>query len=229
METIQNLRANTFTEPRGWLEIDLENFVLEKLKNYIEEAKQNPVNMNKILAGNISKSLSLEDKNNWFFQNVLRVAIDRYKEIFPEHTKTEIMLSEDAPYCLANFWVNFQKQHEFNPIHNHGGLWSFVIWVKIPTDWREQHAIPMSGNSNCPKASDFEFLHSTMMGKISYTRFGLDKESEGRMLFFPAKLDHQVYPFYNCDEERISISGNIVFDISDKTMREYRYENRRRY
>ena len=32
---------------------------------------------------------------------------------------------------------------------------------------------------------------------------------EGTMLFFPSKLLHAVYPFYNCDKERVSISGNI--------------------
>ena len=31
----------------------------------------------------------------------------------------------------------------------------------------------------------------------------------GRMIIFPAGLNHQVYPFYECDEKRISISGNI--------------------
>jgi hypothetical protein len=29
------------------------------------------------------------------------------------------------------------------------------------------------------------------------------------MLFFPAWLLHQVYPFYGTEEERITISGNI--------------------
>jgi len=29
------------------------------------------------------------------------------------------------------------------------------------------------------------------------------------MLFFPAGLAHQVYPFYGTEEERITISGNI--------------------
>ena len=42
------------------------------------------------------------------------------------------------------------------------------------------------------------------------------------MLFFPAKLMHTVYPFYNCDKERISISGNINFDISENSMRQFR-------
>ena len=34
------------------------------------------------------------------------------------------------------------------------------------------------------------------------------------MLFFPSKLNHVVYPFYKCDEERISISGNVGVDTT---------------
>ena len=125
-------------------------------------------------------------------------------------------------FVLEPFWVNFQKETEFNPIHSHSGVFSFVIWVKIPTDWREQHALPISANSNAPRASDFEFRYTTMLGDISNYIYLLDKEVEGHMLFFPAKLMHEVYPFYNCDKERISISGNILYDISENSMRQYR-------
>ena len=44
----------------------------------------------------------------------------------------------------------------------------------------------------------------------------MSPEDEGTMLFFPSQLDHQVYPFYDCDEERISVSGNIISDTSRK-------------
>ena len=37
---------------------------------------------------------------------------------------------------------------------------------------------------------------------------------EGIMLFFPSNLNHQVYPFYKCNEKRISIAGNIGLDTS---------------
>jgi hypothetical protein len=60
------------------------------------------------------------------------------------------------------------------------------------------------------------------LGQISYYEYKLDKKSEGGMLFFPAKLMHTVYPFYNCDKERVSISGNISFDVSKNSMRQYR-------
>jgi hypothetical protein len=51
------------------------------------------------------------------------------------------------------------------------------------------------------------------MGNIRPYAYRLDSSSEGTMLFFPAEMMHQVYPFYNCEEERITISGNIVYDI----------------
>ena len=44
--------------------------------------------------------------------------------------------------------------------------------------------------------------------KFEYT----DPSKEGIILFFPSELSHQVFPFYNCDEDRVSISGNLVLN-----------------
>ena len=200
-------------ESVGWLEVRLPKTVMMRLQSYIEVAKKNPVNYNDQLAGNISKSLSIEDKDNWFFQSVIVPLVQQFVTSYPTFLSSAFVPeASSVPFRLTNFWVNFQKQHEFNPPHNHGGIWSFVIWVKIPTDFREQHALPFSANSNMPKASDFEFQYTTMLGDITGSNYVLDKKSEGQMLFFPAKLMHSVYPFYECDKERVSISGNIHFD-----------------
>ena len=208
--------------PVGWLETQLPKSVMKRLQSYIKTAKNNPINWNHELAGNISKSLLIEDKDNWFLENFLSPLIGKFTERFPAYMGNITIFTENAPFCLQRFWVNFQKKNEFNPPHNHAGVWSFVIWVKIPTDWREQHALPFSANSNEPCASDFQFQYTTMLGDIAYYNYNLDKKSEGTMLFFPAKLRHTVYPFYNCDKERVSISGNIFLDISENAMRQYR-------
>jgi len=39
----------------------------------------------------------------------------------------------------------------------------------------------------------------------------MDPELEGKMLFFPAQMKHAVHPFYECDEDRVSISGNLYY------------------
>tara|TARA_Y100001949_G_scaffold152581_1_gene139030 strand:+ start:283 stop:987 length:705 start_codon:yes stop_codon:yes gene_type:complete len=189
--------------------------VMDKLWEYISNAKENPKSFNATLAGNISSSLLLDDKDNWFFINTLVPIIGEYKEIFKTATSyaNQTIFKNSVPYSLLKFWVNFQKQHEFNPLHNHSGVYSFVIFMKIPYDWKEQHELPFAKASNNPRASDFEFAYINVMGKIVPYTYNLDTSHEGLMLFFPAELYHQVYPFYNSEEERITISGNIVYDI----------------
>ena len=84
--------------------------------------------------------------------------------------------------------------------------------MKIPTHWKEQHALPWI-NSFEPQASDFQFVTPDPFFKrtlsLTTINFTLSPEDEGRMLFFPAELQHQVYPFYECEEERITVRGNI--------------------
>ena len=112
-------------------------------------------------------------------------------------------------FKLNGFWVNYQKQYEFNPPHNHSSNYSFVVFMKIPTHWKEQHELPMCVNSATPCAGDFSFLFSDQNVGIKIHKIKLSPEYEGKMLFFPSHLTHQVYPFYGTEEERITISGNI--------------------
>jgi len=188
---------------------------MDKLWEYISTAKENPNPYNNGLAGNLSSSLTLNDTDNWFMINTLMPIIGKYKEIFEKSlaVHNKIVFQKNIPYALIKLWVNFQKQHEFNPMHNHSGVYSFVVFMKIPTDWREQHEIPFVKESNSPKASNFEFVYTDVMGTIGQYTYKLDSSFEGIMLFFPAEMMHTVYPFYNCEEERITISGNIVYDI----------------
>ena len=186
-----------------------------RLWEYISTAKENSKSLKSNLAGNLSSSLVLNDTDNYFFDNTCIPIIGKYKEFFKKSTafNSQSISKNDLPYGLDNFWVNFQKQHEFNPMHNHSGVYSFVVFMKIPTVWKEQCEIPFVKESNSPKASAFEFVYTDIMGNISQYTYCLDSSFEGIMLFFPAEMMHMVYPFYNCEEERITISGNIVYDI----------------
>ena len=120
------------------------------------------------------------------------------------------------PFCLESMWVNYQKKHEFNPLHDHAGVYSFVIWMKIPFEYDDQINLPNSKGTNHPLNSGFVFQYLDILGNIKYHSYFLSKGDEGNMLFFPSQLHHQVYPFYNCDETRISISGNIALDTSKR-------------
>ena len=194
---------------KPWIDIRLNQKVMDFLWDAISE--ENKESFSKDLAGNISKSEHLKDKDNWFYEKVLKKHTEKmFYRNWDNFSKYHI--EEERPFPefeLNSFWVNFQKQHEFNPLHNHTGVYSFVIFMKIPTDWKEQYALPISANSGSPSASDFVFVWGDNQGNIFSENFRLSPKDEGRMLFFPAKLQHMVYPFYECEEERITISGNI--------------------
>ena len=190
----------------GWLEIELQPQQLDHIWKCIEQKGEVH---NKTLVGHINNSYKLEDIDNIFWKNTLSPLCDKYGDSF-DNMGRHIPVEGKHPYYLNNWWVNYQKQHEFNPIHNHFGLISFVIWMKIPTDWKEQHELPFAKNSNGPVASDFQFTYTDILGHVQDYSIPMDSDKEGVILLFPSRLRHQVYPFYNCDKERISISGNII-------------------
>ena len=85
--------------------------------------------------------------------------------------------------------------------------------MKIPYDWKEQNKLPfLDGIEETDKKPGlFEFEYIDILGEITNFSYMLNSDYEGTMLFFPAQLKHCVYPFYNTDKPRISISGNIGF------------------
>ena len=196
----------------GWLEYKLNSKEMDYVWRCIENKKENK---KKELAGNITASYALMDRGDWFWLNVIYPLTLRYVEKFYNLGK-KIGTTGKHPYCLGKWWVNYQKQNEFNPVHNHSGIYSFVIWMKIPYDGRKQNQKDIARHSNTPSIGDFQFTYSNMMGKSCIETYRLSPHYEGTMLFFPSQLPHQVYPFYDCDEERISVSGNIMSDTSRK-------------
>lgn len=194
-------------------ETKLPQKIVDRLWGYVNKAKEN---WNSHLAGNIDKSLLLEDEDDYFMNNIVGPIANLYTInansvdwINDTHTHGSKSLK------LSSLWVNFQNKHEYNPLHNHGGIVSFVVWMKIPTHWEDQHALPISANSNTPSASDFQFTYSDILGNHQDFQVKMGGYQEGWILVFPSQLRHQVYPFFECDEQRISISGNISWNSVD--------------
>ena len=198
-----------------WMDVRLGKNIMNTLWDNINTSKRTEEeNANSKLAGNISESWFIKDKDNWLMENVLKECCDYmfFKESWTNYYNVRVSKAVDPPvYVLDEYWVNYQKQTEFNPPHMHSGMWSFVIFMKIPTHYKEQHALPISANSNAPCVSDFQFwppnMNTTSRTEANYA---LSAKDEGRMLFFPAWLVHQVFPFYGTEEERVTVSGNIL-------------------
>ena len=193
----------------SWIDTRLTEEEMDFLWDAISE--ENKEDHSGHLVGNITKSEIIHDKDDWFYKTALKKLTEKlFYRNCSNYYEDYIEKEESLPkFEIKSFWVNYQKQHEFNPPHGHGGLYSFVVLMKIPTHWREQHALPISANSTCPLASDFQFIMGHPQGHIMPFNVPLSPEDEGRILFFPAWLNHQVFPFYGTEEKRITISGNI--------------------
>jgi hypothetical protein len=134
----------------------------------------------------------------------IRIAHQTYEKAFPNLSDIK-MLSKDLPYKYEKPWINVQKEHEFIPCHNHDGIFSYSIWMKIPYDSTKEK---FSGN--------FNFMYLDILGRNRSEVFKLSKKDEGTLLMFPSKLLHIVYPFYNNKQTRFVISGNIVLDSNNE-------------
>ena len=194
----------------GWLEKKLSSVEMDYLWRCVNNCGKS---WKDNLVGQIHESNELTDKSDWFFINTLKPLMFEYRIRFDNLGKRSPITGRH-PYFLEKMWVNFQKKNEFNPIHNHSGVYSFVIWMKIPTKHSEQNKNPISSRANTHKISVFQFSYLNTLGEICFYNYEMNPENEGTILFFPSKLHHSVYPFYNCDEDRISISGNISINTA---------------
>ena len=181
----------------GYLETklppDILKFLGDAIKNKDKERHNSKLATDDyhLYHGHFGNSYLISDKNDWFFNNVIQGMINTYHRHFGGCAQQ--YLTVDCKYVLRSMWVNYQRKHQFNPLHDHTGIFSFVIWYKIPP-------------------SSFEFLYTDIIGRIQSKKFSLSSKDEGNMLLFPSTLKHQVSPFYTSNEDRMSIAGNVLVD-----------------
>jgi len=180
---------------------------VEKIKLNFEDT--NLKSASSYLAGNIEKEFHLVDSKEFVFDLMLPYTRGFQRE-FNYLTDVNV-LTTPKKLVLENAWVNFQKKYEFNPLHNHSGLLSFVIWLNIPYNKEDEVLAGPGKQSNSPLSGTFSFSYVDSIGKIKTHNLFIDKSWEYTMIMFPSNFMHTVYPFYTSDDYRISVSGNFVF------------------
>ena len=202
----------------GYLHHELKKEEISILLDEIEQMQKNNfcgyIPKNESLAGNIEREFLLSERSRLELKNIVLPLIETYDETF-NYTQSIAILTKNCPFVLSNAWVNFQKKYEYNPIHHHSGIFSYVIWTKVPYDIENEMKNPSSRNSssNIPGYFNFHFINT--LGEMVSQHFPVDKTWENQMFFFPAKLSHSVNPFFTSDDYRISVSGNIMLDTSE--------------
>ena len=202
----------------SFLQIKLDQEVVDYFWKIIDIAKSKNKNVKSDLAGNISTSLLLDDIDSFFYKSVCMPLVGYYRKnnsmgLGGDPVASNTILGQKSKLILNQFWVNYQYKTEFNPYHDHSGVYSFAIWMKIPYDWDYQKKLSQFNDiqESQRNAGNFEFEYIDTIGDIKNYSYRLSPEYEGTMLFFPAKLRHCVYPFYETDEPRISIAGNLSY------------------
>tara|TARA_Y100001938_G_scaffold141718_1_gene211909 strand:+ start:10872 stop:11462 length:591 start_codon:yes stop_codon:yes gene_type:complete len=186
--------------------------VSSKLDEIVKQ--KHTIKANHDLAGNIKNEFMIPDAKPIIWP-LLDILIKEWAKKYPsEFARLGSMSNqEEFRLMLFNTWVNFQKKHEFNPIHTHDGVFSFVIWHKVPFTQKDEYARFPNMKEDQIKAGHFAFVVTNQMGKVIQHDMCVDNTWEGKMALFPADLNHIVYPFYTSDEYRISISGNVGFQL----------------
>ena len=181
---------------------DVPNNVIDYLKNNISNVKHNQT-----LAGHIKEEYVYKNWPNFVNEFILNKSMD---PLLTDFIKNQTMLSSDKPFYLQSLWINLQKKYEFNPIHHHTGVFSFIIFLNIPYNLKDEEKV-FPNSSSGPLSSKLSFLVTNYLGEIIDLTVSVDKSFEGKMLMFPSKMNHLVYPFYTSNKKRITVSGNISF------------------
>ena len=159
-------------------------------------------------------------KDEYYYKNIPTEMVDYIIDKIHSHTGLKSyannirVLTKNVPYVLERLWVNMQKKYEFNPLHNHTGVFSFIIPLKIPYKLEnEKNALPYNKLSPSGSfTSKLTFISISNVGEIVDTPVNMDKSFIGKCMIFPAVLKHMVYPFFTSDDYRITVSGNIALN-----------------
>lgn len=200
---------NLYSFPNiGYVFEPLPTDVYASLRKTADECLKNAVPYNNRLMGRIQDEYDMSLENKVFSNYLLRNIVEDYDAALGNYSRSYAVADEKYELFVSSLWLNKQKKHEFNPVHRHKGVYSFVVWLDIPytlVDEAASYPDAIGGN----KAGAFEFQYTDALGRISQLTFEQDKELEGSICVFPASLNHCVYPFRTTDKYRVSVAGNI--------------------
>ena len=117
---------------------------------------------------------------------------------------------------ILSLWGVSQWSGDFNPLHVHSGDLSGVIYLKIP----EGRDAEYEKEDHHPAIGDIQFIAGTPQ---AFSRNNLKvKPNVGDMFVFPSWLHHTAYPFRTPNQERRSLSFNLIYNNNLNKMGEFK-------
>ena len=173
----------------------------ELKKLLLTEARKNKLDFTDKLAGILDKETGYSDESKTLIVPEISKYLGVYDQMFEKFINKPYQ--KRPHYVMTALWINYQKQNDFNPPHDHDGKLSFVIYLQIPDELKKENA-NYKGKSCGPGGIQFVYGDGPR-DCVTYQSF---MPEENDMYIFPAWLKHWVAP-YKSDCIRISVSGNV--------------------
>jgi len=197
---LENLGYNKTKVPDFIFSALVEEANTIKRKNIDTDEGNYGMYANPVLSGHIEKCFFIHNPLESFRPWIINMATEFLKDWDYQH-------SIKNPMPLRP-WMNFQKKHEYNSLHSHRAIFSYVIFIKIPYKYEKERKMALAKDSSYSKSTaTFCFHHTNIIGKVMNQ--GIEVE-EGDIIMFPSQLAHSVNPFFTSDDYRITMAGDII-------------------
>ena len=178
----------------------------EEVKNIQSSWNARPFNLE--LVGNLQREYELTASRD-SLEQLLTPLVEQLEAA--SHYAQEVYINKNpGKFELDDVWVNYQRKGEFNPLHDHRGVYSWVIWLELPYTLKEEDALVPWCNPHKNFAGQFVMHYTDIVGNVKNYPLPTDQRLRSHAAIFPSRLRHSVYPFYSTDEYRISVSGNFL-------------------
>ena len=198
---------------------------LIKLTDLITEDKERK-SYNEYLAGEIEEEWKIDNVllTNISFKSYIIQLCWKYFNIISSqfYIKNNQVIPRELTFMkltieniqIIDAWFNNQKDNEYNPIHNHDGYFSGVLYLKIPEYMPSRKNEDSDGTISffAPAGGNSRMTNSIV--KIS--------PKVGDIFLFPSTLTHQVYPFRTTDGKGIRRSLSYNLDAKLKIQKRFR-------
>ena len=178
--------------------------IIKILNDHVDKVRENKNLSNKYdagksLIGNVTQEINLSaeiiKESGWltFLANATKAWLKYNSGI------------EMKKFNVNSSWVVSQYSNEYNPVRWHNGHISGAGFIKLPKTFGKTFQ------------KDKKNLNGKLVLIHGQRAFMSDSQYEitpevGNFYIFPHYLMHTVYPFYNTEEERRSISFNAIID-----------------
>ena len=213
MSQIKNVKYGHINWGPYVMRTKLPDYIIKRLLKDGDKLRKED-SYNKKLAGHLNHQfLYKRETQNWFYKEINPI-LDAYRE---GHCKFHGIQNLPVELAFDDLWVNYMKPGDFNPMHTHGGDYSFVLFLDVPKRLKKEQE-EFEGTSAKPGALLFEY---TQQAKPRWATTGTHTTTEtGDFFMFPALLQHWVAPFKS-KVTRISVSGNLRIVNRDKLPYDY--------